>query len=94
MFLNGSSFEDLFQPEVIIVLLVSEHQELAAKQKPPTHQSGGFANPPLRFHSASFLAAHQREVFISGLKGTLALHCQVVRLVSESLLMSIRLYRD
>src|SRR5438874_1627516 len=39
-----------------------------------------------RFYSASFLTTHRREL-PSPIKGTLALHCQVARPVSESFLM-------
>src|SRR5262249_3426041 len=64
------------------------HQELAAKQKPPDHQGRRFCHfLRRRFHSASFLTAHPRELFVPAL-GTVALHCPVARLVSESFLMS------
>jgi hypothetical protein len=38
----------------------------------------------------SFVTAHRRELS-SPIKGTLALHCQVARLVSESFLMLHRI---
>src|SRR6266480_6918161 len=38
------------------------------------------------FYSVSFLTAHHRELSFP-IKGTLALHCQVARPVSESFLM-------
>jgi hypothetical protein len=41
----------------------------------------------------SFLTAHRRELPFP-IKGTLALHCQVARLVSESFLMLAKSYRD
>ena len=50
-------------------------------QKPPTHQGGGF-NPPAEIYLVSFPTTHRRELS-SPIKGTLALHCQVARLVSE-----------
>jgi hypothetical protein len=38
---KGSCFpEDLFRREVM--MFFSVHQELSEKQKPPTHQGGGF----------------------------------------------------
>jgi hypothetical protein len=65
------------------------HQELSEKQKPPTHQGGGF-NPPAEIYLVSFLTTHRRELSFP-IKGTLALHCQVARLVSESFLMLVRI---
>jgi len=38
----------------------SAHQELDDKTKPPTHQGGGLTGGD--FVSASFLAAHRREI--------------------------------
>jgi hypothetical protein len=52
---------------------VSVHQELLGKQKPRTHQGGGFQSSPRRFYSVSFLTTHQRKLSFP-LKGTLALH--------------------
>jgi hypothetical protein len=43
-----------------------------------------------RFYSVSFLTAHHRKLPFP-IKGTLALHCQVARLVSESFLMLVRI---
>jgi hypothetical protein len=71
---------------------VSVHQELSEKQKPRTHQGGGLQSFRWRFYSVSFLTAHRREL-PSPIKGTLALHCQVARLVSKSFLMLLGLYR-
>src|SRR6516225_9712920 len=59
------------------------HQELVAKQKPPDHQVGGLPLLRRRFYSVSLLTAHRRESFIPAL-GTVALHCPVARLNSES----------
>src|SRR5262245_34016318 len=54
-------------------------------KKPPIHQGGGF-NPPEEIYLVSFPTTHHRDL-PSPIKGTLALHCQVARLVSESFLM-------
>jgi hypothetical protein len=43
-------------------------------------------NPPAEIYSVSFLTTHRRKLSFP-IKGTLALHCQVARLVSESFLM-------
>jgi hypothetical protein len=43
-----------------------------------------------RFYSVSFLTAHHRKLPFP-IKGTLALHCQVARLLSESFLMLDRI---
>jgi hypothetical protein len=67
----------------------SVHQELSEKQKPPTHQGGGF-QPPAEIYLVSFLTTH-RQGLSSPIKGTLALHCQVARPVSESFLMLDRI---
>jgi hypothetical protein len=50
-----------------------KRQELPEKEKSPTHQDGGFKFTGGDFVSASFLAAHRREIFVSR-QGTLALH--------------------
>ena len=71
-----------------MMLFCSVHQELSEKQKPPTHQGGGF-NPPAEIYLVSLLTTHRRK-FSFPIKGTLALHCQVARLVSESFLMLVR----
>ena len=47
-------------------------------------------NPPAEIYSVSFLTAHRRKLSFP-IKGTLALHCQVARLVSESFLMLVRI---
>jgi hypothetical protein len=73
-----------------MIFLLSVHQELAEKQKPPTHQGGGFQSSGGDFIQRVFLAAHRRELSFP-IKGTLALHCQVARLVSESFLMLVRI---
>ena len=65
------------------------HQELSKKQKPRTIRAAVFILRR-RFYSASFLTAHPRELSFP-IKGTLALHCQVARLVSESFLMLVRI---
>jgi hypothetical protein len=54
-------------------------------KKPPTHQGGGF-NPPAEIYLVSFPTTHRRELSFP-ITGTLALHCQVARLVFESFLM-------
>jgi hypothetical protein len=72
-----------------MMLFCSVHQELSEKQKPPTHQGGGF-NPPAEIYLVSFLTTHRRELPFP-IKGTLALHCQVARLVSQSFLMLVRI---
>ena len=69
------------------------HQELVAKQKLPDYQVGGLPLLRRRFYSVSLLTAHRRESFIPAL-GTVALHCPVARLNSESFLMSVERYRD
>jgi hypothetical protein len=61
------------------------HQELAAKQKPPTHQGGGF-DPPAEILFSEFPHRTSSETSVPD-QGTLALHCQVARLFSESFLM-------
>jgi hypothetical protein len=43
-------------------------------------------NPPAETYLVSFLTTHRREPSFP-IKGTLALHCQVARLVFESFLM-------
>ena len=47
-------------------------------------------NPPAEIYLVSFLTTHRRELSFP-IKGTLALHCQVARLVSESFLMLRRI---
>ena len=47
-------------------------------------------SPPAEIYLVSFLTTHRRE-FSSPIKGTLALHCQVARLVSESFLMLVQI---
>jgi hypothetical protein len=61
---------------------VSERQELAAKQKPPTHQGGGFHWPWRIFVSAiSRRTSNQKHSFL--IQGTLPLHRRLPDLLSE-----------
>ena len=50
-------------------------------------------NPPAEIYSVSFLTTHRRKLSFP-IKGTLALHCQVARLVSESFLMLVRIVSE
>jgi hypothetical protein len=72
-----------------MMFLVQCTRNSSKKQKPPTHQGGGF-NPPAEIYLVSFLTTHRRELSFP-IKGTLALHCQVARLVSEPFLMLVRI---
>jgi len=56
-----------------MMLFCSVHQELSEKQKPPTHQGGGF-NPPAEILFSEFPHRTSSGNFHFPLKGTLALH--------------------
>jgi hypothetical protein len=59
------------------------------KTKPPTHQAAVFS-PPAEILFGEFPHHTSSGTFVPD-QGTLALHCQVARLVSESFLMLIRI---
>jgi hypothetical protein len=63
------------------------HQELAAKQKPPDHQVGGLPLLRRRFLFSELFRRTSAGTPVPA-QGTVALHCSVARLVSESFLMS------
>jgi hypothetical protein len=54
-----------------MMLLVQCIRNSLEKQKPPTHQGGGF-NPPAEIYLVSFLTTHRRKLSFP-IKGTLAL---------------------
>src|SRR5262245_31285159 len=69
------------------------HQELVAKQKPPDHQGRRFATSPAEILFGEFPHRTSAGIFIPA-QGTVALHCSVARLISESFLMSPQSYRN
>src|SRR5262249_50533470 len=68
------------------------HQELAAKQTPPDHQVGGLPLLRRRFLFSEVSRRTSAGTLVPA-QGTVALHCPVARLVSESFLMLLGPYR-
>jgi hypothetical protein len=76
-----------------MILSFRLHQELVAKQKPPDHQGRRFATSPAEILFGELPHRTSAGIFIPA-QGTVALHCPVARLVSESFLMSAECYQD
>jgi hypothetical protein len=70
--------------EFMIFLLQDIRNSRKNKNRQPIRAA--VFSPPAEIYSVSFLTAHHRQLSFP-IKGTLALHCQVARLLSESFLM-------